>query len=139
MICSINMDIEEIDKQFTSITEFEGEDLNKNGYAFDICRLKTDTARTKTKDRSFTSVQESTGGDKALLIKLNQGVICSIHIEIEERDKQFKSMTKFEEENLNENGYGFDTSRLKTDNARARTNDRSLIHCKKELKVANPS
>ncbi|KAF7390777.1 hypothetical protein HZH66_009257 [Vespula vulgaris] len=122
MICSINVDIEEIDKQFTSITEFEGADLNENGYAFDICRLQTDTARTKTKDRSLRQCK------KAL-----EGVICSIHIEIEERDKQFKSMTEFEEENLNENGYAFDTSRLKTDNARTRTNDRSLIHYIEEI------
>ncbi|KAF7393428.1 hypothetical protein HZH68_010247 [Vespula germanica] len=116
MICSINMDIEEIDKQFTSITEFEGEHLNENGNAFDICRLKTDTARTKTKDRSFTSVQESTG-------------------DIEETDNQFTAMIEFERENLNENHNAFDTGRLKTDNTRIKTKDRALGQCKKELKM----
>ncbi|KAF7393429.1 hypothetical protein HZH68_010248 [Vespula germanica] len=119
--------IEETDTKFTLMIEFERENLNEKGNASDTSRLETKNARTKTKDRRFTSMQEMAEGDIALLIKSDQMILRKLWIAqlyIAETDTKFTSMTEFERENLHENGNAFDTSRLKTKNARTKTKDR---------------
>ncbi|KAL2742765.1 hypothetical protein V1477_008254 [Vespula maculifrons] len=78
------------------MTEFERENLDENGNAFDTSRLETKNARIKTKDRRFTTMQEEA-------------------VDMEEIDKQFASMPDVEGEELNKIHNTFDTGRWKTE------------------------